>query len=341
MTVVGSAVAVSHQLSPYIIGGTLAVLVVFRQVRPWWAPATLLGPAAIWALLHWSDIAGFLSFGDLGKADNFRPPETTATPGLHRLPIVTATVLALVAGALLVGLIALGVLLRHRRELRMWAIAMCPAVGLAVVAVNPYGNEGIFRATLFALPWLAILAAQAFAGAGRWTRAALPATTVALAVTFCVAAFGLDATNVLRSADREALRIFLNTEADPGQMNYMLILGPGDLPSSPPTQALTHAAIEWSDFRAEQGVAPVGTPAATEMRRATAGLRKYAAEHAANGGSLYAVWSPVSSYYGWEYGIHTPAQFAALRDAFLASPDWRPVFRSGGTVLFRYVAGTS
>jgi hypothetical protein len=51
---------------------------------------------------------------------------------------------------------------------------------------------------------------------------------------------------------------------------------------------------------------------------------------------LFAFWSPTSSYYGWEYGLHTPEQFTALRDAFATSPLWKVIFAEGGSVLFEY-----
>jgi hypothetical protein len=53
-------------------------------------------------------------------------------------------------------------------------------------------------------------------------------------------------------------------------------------------------------------------------------------------GRLYALWSPASSFYGWEYGMHTREQFEALRDSFAASSSWKIAYSSGGTVLFEY-----
>ena len=35
----GCALAVTHELSPYMVGGVLVILVVFRLTRPWWVPA--------------------------------------------------------------------------------------------------------------------------------------------------------------------------------------------------------------------------------------------------------------------------------------------------------------
>ncbi|MGX6606327.1 hypothetical protein ACWKSP_30005 [Micromonosporaceae bacterium Da 78-11] len=60
LTVAGCTIAVEHQLSPYAVGGAIAVLVLFRQVRPWWLPATILAPAFAWAGLHWRDVRDYL-----------------------------------------------------------------------------------------------------------------------------------------------------------------------------------------------------------------------------------------------------------------------------------------
>lgn len=345
MTAAGAAITVSHQLSPFLVGGALCVLVLFRVSRPWWLPATILGPSVVWALLHLGDVQNFLSLGDVGNASNFRPPETIATPGLERLPVVGQTVVALVAGVVLVGLVALAVLVRRRRDRLAWAMAVCPAVGLAIIAVNPYGNEGIFRAILFGLPWLSILAASAVRPApigvhirGRLLRVVhvpLLALCVALTLTFTVAAFGLDATNVLRPQDREAFEMFRATNPGSAATSYLLVAGPGDLPSSPPTQQLQHVAIKRSDIDPTGFALNVGTPA-DRVRDLTAMYLDYSGG-AEKGSHLYAIWSPVSSYYGWEYGLHTPAQFAELRDAFAASPSWTTIYAEGGTVLFEYV----
>jgi hypothetical protein len=51
---------------------------------------------------------------------------------------------------------------------------------------------------------------------------------------------------------------------------------------------------------------------------------------------LYTVWSPVASDYGWAYGLQSPDQFAALRDAFRRSPYWKVVLAQNGTYLFRF-----
>jgi hypothetical protein len=335
MTVAGGTLTMTHQLSPYAAGGALCVLVAFRRIRPWWLPGTVLGPAAVWALLHSSDLAGFVYLGDLGNAENFQPPATEVTPGLSRLPVVTAASAALAAGVLLLAILALVTLVRHRRDRSIWAIALCPGVGLVIITVNPYGNEGIFRATLFAIPWFAVLAAMAFRPVSEKSFS-LPVLAVALTLTgtFVVAAGGLDASNVMRPEDRAAFRRFQATDPGSEQPSFLLLLGPGDLPSSPPTQSRQHVAVKRSGLD-DAGFRLDLAPADAVERELTGRFLSYTgpdipADH------LYALWSPVSSYYGWEYGIHTRAQFAGVRDAFGASPNWATIYSVDGTVLFEY-----
>jgi hypothetical protein len=335
LILLGSTVTVTHQLSPYVICGTLCILVVFRRLRPWWTPTTVLMPALIWTFLHRDDVGHFFSLGDFGNVSNFQPPSTAATAGLHRLPVVTATVVALVAGVVLLGVVAFATLIRGRRRAHIWAVAMAPAAGFAIVAINPYGNEGLFRALLFGLPWLAVLAAAALprndARPLHWPLAGL---ALPLCLTFLVATFGLDASNVLRPTDRAAFQIFLTTPVRATQTNFLLVLGPGDLPSSPPTPDHSYVAVKRSDIDPD-GFAIGGASAAAYVPRITGEFVEYAAANA-SGSHLYAFWSPVSLYYGWEYGMHDPAQFATLRDSFVASSSWTIAYSSGGTVLFEY-----
>jgi hypothetical protein len=333
----GFLISVSHQLSPYVVGGVLVVLVVFRQVRPWWTPATVLGPAAAWAVLHWGQVSGFINLSDIGASQNFHPPKTDGAVGLVRQPIVGETVRTLLLGIAIVALIAGVSLLRNWRSSAAWAQACSPAVGLAVVAVNPYGNEGIFRAMLFSVPWLSVLAARIFTSKRRsLPRIPLLAATATMTVTFLVAAFGLDDINVVRWSDLNTLRYFQSVgfSNSPASTYYVLQLGSGDLPASIPTIKNTHRPIKLDDLQDPQSV-NVGLPPPSRMRILTSSLIAFSQEPVAQA-HLYAIWSPVSSEYGYDYGIEEPTEFAALRDAFAAAPYWSIAKDQDGTVLFKF-----
>ena len=337
LILLGSTVTVAHQLSPYIIGGTLCVLVVFGRLRPWWIPAAVLVPVLAWTCAHWGAMAQFISLGSVGDIGNFQVPRSTVTPGLHKLPIVPVTLVALLVGVLLVGLLALVTVVRGRRQARTWAVALSAAVGLVLVAINRYGNEGIFRAILFGLPWLAVLAAPALRRDDSkvigWRSFGV---SLALCATFTVAAYGLDASNVLRQPDRVALHYFLSTDVRPTEVGFMLIVGPADLdlPIAAPAAGQTHVVITRTEID-KDGFALTGATATANEQQITEKFVRYAATISSSA-RLYALWSPASSSYGWEYGMHTRKQFEGVRDSFAASPSWKIAYSSGGTVLFEY-----
>jgi hypothetical protein len=336
----GCVLAMSHQLSPYVVGGVLVVLVVFGQVRPWWTPLLVLGPAAIWAVLHARALEGFLSLDAIGRTSNFQPPETVGDRALDRLPVVRETVLALLFSIAILGAFALVGLLKNRHRRRFWAWALCPSAGVALVAVNAYGQEGIFRAVLFALPWLAVLAASWLSGRSPpLVRLGALGVAAALLAANLIARFGLDAINVIRPGDVAAYRYFEGQGgARPATMHYLLALGSGDLPRGLPPRGgghdptVTRAKIEM----------PVGEPAGlspdAEMRRITAKLLRYSGEPLRTA-KLYAIWSPVQSKHDWAYAVRLPGRSAALRMAFSRARYWRVVFHEDGTILYRFEPG--
>ena len=340
--VAGCLLAVTHQLSPYGVGGILLVLVIFRQVAPVWTPLLVLGPGLTWAALNRGALAGFIDLSTIGRSQNFRPPKTVGSTGLERLPVVGDSIRALLLVIAVVAVAALVALIRHRREVRFWALACCPGVGLVLVAINPYGQEGIFRAVLFGMPWLAVLAAHCFPSSlpRKWlivNRLTLAAMTVTLAGGHLVAAFSLDAVHVIRPGDVAAFHFFEKQRTDRSGQHYMLALGTGDLPSSLPTQPGHYRTIRRETLGEPVRQEPT-LNADLQMRTLTARLVGYARNQVGptNTTTLFALWSPVSSQYGWAYGIQTPSQFSALRQAFLLAPYWEVVVNEGGTYLFRF-----
>ena len=111
LTAAGVSMSLTHQLTPYIVGGALVVLVLFGRLKPWWTPLTVLGPAVAWALVNWRDLSEFLTLGDIGSSGNFKPPAPTATSGLARLPAFLTF-----EGGLAGGVLVLAVLARRRPD---------------------------------------------------------------------------------------------------------------------------------------------------------------------------------------------------------------------------------
>jgi hypothetical protein len=336
--VVGWTAATTHQLSPFVIGGVLVVLVVFRQVRPWWTPLLVLVPAGVWTLTHLGSVSGFLSPELLGRLSNFRPPQTQAATGLERAPIIGLASYATLTGILVVGLLALVTLLQQRRMARAWALAVAPAVGLVLIAVNPYGNEGIFRAALFGIPWLAALAASQFPPRpSPLHRGLFLGVGAVLTVTFVVASFALDAFTVTRPADVAAVRY---AATHPGGAYIAVYLGSGDLPTTVRPGEIVVTPDDLSagpDGTSAQPGALAQLPPDQELQRIEDLLwSSYLANWQGTQPAVYALWSPVQSIYQEQYGLEQPSGFAALRDAVARSPLWSVAEQGDGTVLFRF-----
>ena len=151
------ALAPTHELTPYLTASALVILAMFGQA-PWWSYLSIGIPALGWAGFVHGVIGSNFSFGQLFDLANLLPPKTPGVPGLVRSPAIGYESHALLLALLiLIGLGAIG-LLANVRTRWAWSYALCPVVGIGLILINPYGNEGIFRASLFAIPWIAVLA---------------------------------------------------------------------------------------------------------------------------------------------------------------------------------------
>lgn len=340
LVLVGCALAVTHELSPYIVGGALAVLVVFRVIRPWYLPATILIPAGIWAFLNRGDLSGFITLGAFGNLSNFAPPKQASALGLQRLPIVGQSSDALALGlVVLIAIAGIG-LWRNLRSRAAWAFMISTGVGLVLIAANPYGGEGIFRAALFGIPWLAAVGTQALpAVRSRWASAVYGVIAVGLVGTYLISMFGLDNTNVIRPSDYQALLTYQDT-ASP--YSYMLALNYGvNLPVSVDFPLGDNHFVEWGAL-ITQAQAQIAKPTNRDAATLAQQYYKYAKDNDGETGQLYAMWSPANAEYDVDYGRSTLAQSEAWRSALLVSPDWKVVYSSSdGTYLFRVAANVS
>jgi hypothetical protein len=287
----------------------------------------------LWALVNINLVTGFLSLSSLLDFANFQPPPTTGVAGLGHAPIIGESSYALLVAMLVLAGGALVGFADHWRQRWAWAYLLSAGVGLMLVAVNPYGHEGIFRAAVFAIPWLALLAScaaprpSAVAGS-----AALMALCVGLFAIFLVAAYGMDGATVMRRADLRAVRIF--ERAPPNA--YLLEVGFGDLPTGPP--GLSGERQISFDVLDDHVTQPPGGPRAGDPVALLRAFRRFARRQiGARVGELYAIWSPVSVRFASEYGLQRPGETERWRDLMLASPAWRVVFRRDGTYLFRAV----
>lgn len=218
-------IIVTHQLTPYILFCQLAMLVIWKVIRPWWAPVLLLVASAVWAVVNAAVLTKYVTPGAFGNLlANIAPPAhgTPALPPQRAMQIW----LAVPAAALLViGIAGLIALIQHRRERWAWALASASVGPVFVAFGTDYGGEGIFRILLFALPWLSMLALRVrLPQRWPWAHRAARTRTVRIGATslacfgliaaFLVAQTGMDWARAIRPGTAQAERTFERTAPD-------------------------------------------------------------------------------------------------------------------------------
>ncbi|GAA3832782.1 hypothetical protein [Amycolatopsis tucumanensis] len=164
VVLIGLALAPTHQLTPYVLGVLLLLLLVFGRLWPAWMPFVVLGGAVVWFSLgaseFWSGqlVQMILSpLGDVGSSvDEGIVARFAGSPG--RLVVLTVRIGITLFVA---GMAAYGIWLMRRDSLKSWLLpALCVApFGLAVA--QPYGGEVFMRCFLFSLPVMALPASLA------------------------------------------------------------------------------------------------------------------------------------------------------------------------------------
>ena len=163
VVLIALALAPSHQLTPFVFGGLLLIMVITRRLAAPWLPWLVLVPAALWFGLGASDFwQGHLHviFGGIGNVTG------SVHQGLGARFVGDAGRTFLlklrvgITGAM--GLLAVAgwmVLCRHRT--RSLSLPMLAGAPFTLIAVQSYGGEIFLRCYLFALPFAVILAAVA------------------------------------------------------------------------------------------------------------------------------------------------------------------------------------
>lgn len=340
VALISCAMAVDHELTPYIVGGVLIILVIFRVIRPWYIPIVIFVPAILWALLNRNDLSGFLSLQDLGNLGNFSPPSAgTSAQTTPRLPVVAEGSEALVFGFLIVIVFAFAGLVRNIRNRVAWAFMVSTGAAVVLVAAEPYGNEGIFRAALFSLPWLVAVGTQMLPRRRtRWTSAIYGITLVCLLGAYLISEFGLDNFNVVRAGDYTAMQIYQD-QASPNSYLFTLNAAEGALPASVTVPSDPAHWVSWETLltAAQQENAH---PTVQDANAIAQEFYQVASVSGEKTSEMYAVWSPAAAEYAVDYGLQPLAQAHAWLNAIIASPDFNLVYSSSdGSYLFRLASG--
>lgn len=179
-----AGISISHQLTPFLLIGGLLALLVFGRLSIRGLPLLLAVIAVAWislgAVTFWSGHLSYI-FGGVGNvSSNVNTSLTSRIQGSPGRLVVLYIRLALAAAIFTLALI--GAIRRRLRGYGDWSLLLLGFAPFPLLVVQAYGGEALLRAYLFALPFIALLAAMAF------LPSAQPRTVAVPAVLFCIVA---------------------------------------------------------------------------------------------------------------------------------------------------------
>jgi hypothetical protein len=326
MLVVTFALTFVHELSPYMVLVQMVALCAFGILRQRWMVVAMAAISVGYFVPRFAYVNK--TYGLLASVGNFfgnvRPPHNTgygqigqaASDASHAANLLT----------LLVWLLAIVGAVKRMRQGRptfgLLVLAFAPVLLLALLA---YGGEGILRVYLFALPWLACLAASAIVPSKplRATSALLPIASLAvLATLFVFAFFGDGGVIAMNRGDVQASE-YLYSHTRPGPV--MTIAGnfPNDIGATY-NEYESLPSLLGSSF---EGVEPL-RPA--DITFVTSQMIAYGAK--ANE-PVYLVASSADLRYCEEYGLATARQFTSFVSALGRARGWKVVYAKGGATI--------
>jgi hypothetical protein len=328
-----AAIASSHQLTPFMLLGALTLLVLFRQVRPRGLPVLMAVITAGWigyGGLPWLEANRAQVLRGLGD-----PWGNTAAHLVGQGQVPTGQIVVDwgargVSAA--IGLLAVAGYIRFRRHgdarsRRSWdRLAVLAAAAVPAVAASSYGGEIIFRVYLFALPFMAIAAAAAFfphpaAGRSPALAAVLAVAAMELAVGFALGNYGQEAVNYF-TPQEVAAASWLYRTAPPGTL---VVAADNNFP-----WAFVH--YNW------YGYAFLDAPASfskTVLRAPVTAIARVMGHNGTRPSYLILTASQAAAIR--LTGTWPPAAYQRVRQAVLASPRFRVVYRNDDASILRLV----
>ncbi len=164
---VDAVIVASHQLTPYMLLVSLALLMLAGVIRPWW----LLLAMAIMTFAYLAANFNFIRthygvFTSIDPFNNVRDSELTETPSAGKL-FNTHTELLLIASLFVGTMCALFRLTRQRLLVRALPFVVLALSPFFVLFGQNYGGEASLRIILFCGPWCAALISWALATVAR------------------------------------------------------------------------------------------------------------------------------------------------------------------------------
>ncbi|GAB2969439.1 hypothetical protein LWP59_14120 [Amycolatopsis acidiphila] len=219
VVLIGIALAPTHQLTPFLLGVLLVLLLLFGRLWPAWLPFIVLGAAVVWFSLgaseFWSGqlIQMILSpLGDVSSSVDEGIVNRFAGGTGHLIVLAVRVAISV----FVMALAAVGIVLMRRDSLRSWLLPVLCLAPFAIAVAQPYGGEVFMRCFLFSLPMLALPAAivleRAATNARRMRWRNRPGRTIVLAAIPWVVLTGLVASTVTARGGNDAYTSFTRSD---------------------------------------------------------------------------------------------------------------------------------
>jgi hypothetical protein len=221
-----AVIVASHQLTPYMLLASVALLMLTGVIRPWW----MLVGMAIMTFAYLGANFQFIQhnygvFTSIDPFNNVKISTYTETPSTGKL-FNTHTELLLTFTLWLGSLWAVVRLGRQGLLVRSLPFVVLAAAPFVIIFGQNYGGEGILRIILFSSPWCAALISWALATVSRrplkWLLMAIAATV--FTGLFVPSFLGGEELNIISAAEVRASERFYY-HARPGSV--LLLSAPG------------------------------------------------------------------------------------------------------------------
>jgi len=218
------AIAMIHQLTPVMMIVALGALLVFKAIDVKWPLYTAVFFLAAWIIGPAWDFVVENSQTVLRDVGGFQANLESGITDVDSVSSAQATV-AFVARSMtagLVGLAALGWVSRRLRKVPTSVAVLLAVAPIVLILASSYGDEVLFRAYLFALPFLAWLAASVWfpsedAPVPRTATVTLGIVAVTMAGAMMLANFGSDQRHVFSDSEL-AVAEFVYEDGAPGSL---------------------------------------------------------------------------------------------------------------------------
>jgi hypothetical protein len=326
-------VAVSHPLSPVLLLGQATLLCVLLRPAHRWLPLVFAAIEAVWLGLAWQFLNSTYDLFEFGL-HNITPPQVAVTEPMagYTTSLWAAPLLMAVIG-LLTAWGAVAAVLRRGRAARVVVPLGLAAFPLVLVLGQPYGNEGIFRAYLFALPWMAfVIALQLFDGQRAWTpeRRVVGWLAVALVAVLTLPANFAGELSYRVAASDVAADVWFETETPEGSVL---------LPFASSYPLRTTGNYDQHLPRATEGVDGLtdlaGFSKAATDEIALLAFTEDACDTREGTAPVYVALGPAAVDNVRLFGTMELYTYRAFERALGDDPDFTRVFRDGDTVLYQ------